>query len=898
MNADHVEPPSRAYRVDAANGLEAVPREFRRERCPELSDSATFSQYFRARIHGLRESIIVREVDDRGCPRCPLGASSALLAVAVCLLLASLLGHAWAVLGFCVIVAVAAYGKIRHRGLLVGSASALVANTLFAPRILGSATDASAWVWVALWCTEGLLINWLVVEILRGIGPGPATGESAEARVDGPPLIPTDLLVESSTQSLERFRLMVESIVDHAIVMLGPDGRVTSWNLGAERIFQYSAREVLGQSVSLFYLPADVRSGTPHGDLQAALAHGNWEFEGWRRRRDESRLWAHVGITPMRNPAGTFLGFATVVRDCTERRRAEESVRQARDELEIRVRDRTAELAAANQALQAEVRERVQAQEVLLKQSGVLRSILDSVGDAIVVVEGLDRPLTFNPAARELFGVEREPTSLAEWLSLVRFGVGASDSDPAAREHGPFERALRGEEFDDLELVVRRPRSDRVRWVQANARPLRDRDGRDRGAVVAFRDVTERRRHLQEVKLAKEAAESASTAKDRFLAMLSHELRTPLTPVLLGASELLDRPDVSPEARSTLAMMDRNARLEARLIDDLLDLTRATSGHLHLSLASIDMHRVIEDAIEICRAAIAEAGLEVTLDLDARDHYVQGDATRLQQVFWNLVKNATKFTPPGGKITIRTRSMTSDLAAGGSTFRAEVTDTGLGIEGDRLARIFNAFEERDERRRRIPGGLGLGLAISRSVILAHGGSLTAASEGANLGATFTVELAALPITGLEAPAGDDQGHQACPPALRILLVDDNRDTLQSLARLLEQSCHRVDPATSCREASRLARLANYDLLISDIDLPDGTGLEVIREMRRRSPTPGIAVSGFGSADDIDMSLKSGFAEHLVKPIDVRTLNAAIARVATKPPDRAPPASSAPRDLRR
>ena len=182
----------------------------------------------------------------------------------------------------------------------------------------------------------------------------------------------------------------------------------------------------------------------------------------------------------MRSPSGSHLGFATVIRDCTEKRRAEESIRQARDELEIRVRERTAELAAANEALQAEILERKQAQEVLLKQSCVLRSILDSIGDAIVVAEGLDRPLTFNPAARDLFGIEADSMSLAEWFSMVQFcGPGPSDSGPPPRVEGPFSRALRDGAFDDLELVVRRPRSDQMRWVQANARPLRDSDGKE-----------------------------------------------------------------------------------------------------------------------------------------------------------------------------------------------------------------------------------------------------------------------------------------------------------------------------------------------------------------------------------------------------------------------------------
>jgi nitrogen-specific signal transduction histidine kinase/DNA-binding response OmpR family regulator len=374
---------------------------------------------------------------------------------------------------------------------------------------------------------------------------------------------------------------------------------------------------------------------------------------------------------------------------------------------------------------------------------------------------------------------------------------------------------------------------------------------------------------------------AASRAKDQFLAILSHELRTPLTPILLATSDLLEQHDVRAEVRSTLAMIHRNAILEARLIDDLLDITRATTGRLSLSLACVDVHRVIQHAAEVCRAEITESQLLLNLQLSASGHWVSGDPARLQQVFWNLIKNAAKFTPPGGIITIRTWN-SAGHEEGNIHLLAEVSDTGIGIPSERLPRIFNAFERKAPEEQRRYGGLGLGLAISRSVIEAHGGRLTASSSGQNRGTTLTIEFVTLAdpnpnISTNEGPRASLVGPSATG-GLTILLIDDNRDTLNYVASLLRQRGHHVNPAYNLRTAKRLAEANTYDLVISDIELPDGSGLELMRELTLRQPTPGIALSGFGTADDLAMSLQAGFAEHLTKPIDFRKLEEAICRV--------------------
>ena len=500
------------------------------------------------------------------------------------------------------------------------------------------------------------------------------------------------MLMESSGQSQERLRLMVESIGEYAIVMLTPDGRVASWNVGAERILGYRAEEILGRNHAEFYVPEDVLCRVPERHVEMSKAKGTFEAEGWRRRKDDTRVWVHVGLSPMRSPSGSLLGFATVVRDMTAKRRAEESLRQAHDDLEARVRDRTVELAAANDALHAEVNDRIQAEAVLQQQSLVLRSILDSIGDAVIVAEDDGKPLTFNAAARALFGIGNDSLTLAQWLDLEILQIVNIEEPSAAMSIGkrPLALALHGEQVDDLELIVRLPGSERVRWLLANARALQHPISGSKGAVVAFRDITERRRDAEELGAAKEAAEAASHAKDQFLAILSHELRTPLTPILLATSDLLEQDDLRAEIRPPLAMIDRNAKLEARLIDDLLDITRATTGRLTLSLACVDVHRVIQHAAEVCHAEITKSQLVLNLQMSAADHYVTGDPARLQQVFWNLIKNAAKFTPPGGIITIRTWN-SSGQEGGAIHLLADVSDTGIGIDADRLPRIFNVF---------------------------------------------------------------------------------------------------------------------------------------------------------------------------------------------------------------
>jgi signal transduction histidine kinase/CheY-like chemotaxis protein len=366
---------------------------------------------------------------------------------------------------------------------------------------------------------------------------------------------------------------------------------------------------------------------------------------------------------------------------------------------------------------------------------------------------------------------------------------------------------------------------------------------------------------------------AANAAKDQFLALLSHELRSPLSPVIAMVGELEAEVPDSPPVREALEVVRRNVELEARLIDDLLDVTRISKGKLQLSFETISIHQILQRAYEICRSEIEAKNLEVKFQLRASDAYVEGDPARLQQVFWNLIKNSVKFTPEQGRITIETLNPTPDK------IEARVIDTGIGIEQEKIDKIFNAFEQGSDITRRF-GGLGLGLAISKALIDAHGGKILVQSAGKDKGATFSVELnTVLTPIGQDGEGQDQQIDREPKPAVpkhrRVLLVDDHHDTCIGMKRMLERHGYKITVAHSAEQAVEKVRSEDFDLLISDIGLPDRSGYELMREVRLKKDLPGIALSGFGSEQDISQAREAGFSEHLTKPINFERLEKTI-----------------------
>ena len=363
--------------------------------------------------------------------------------------------------------------------------------------------------------------------------------------------------------------------------------------------------------------------------------------------------------------------------------------------------------------------------------------------------------------------------------------------------------------------------------------------------------------------------EAASQAKDDFLAALSHELRTPLTPVLALVSVLRTDPRLPEDLRGDIETIQRNITLEARLIDDLLDLTRITRGKLELRWETVEIRPVLAHAsATVCHGAPA-AGVDCRISLAPGIHHVLGDSARLTQIFWNLLSNAVKFTPRGGQVLLQSRVEGED---GSQRLVVEIIDSGMGIAPELLPHIFSAFEQGGVGTTRRFGGLGLGLAIARFLVELHRGTLEAESEGLGKGATFTVTLplAAAPVAEPLPLAASPAEAVRRGPA-RLLLVEDHLDTARIFARLLGRAGFTVALAHTVADALAAAAAEPMDLVVSDLGLPDGTGLDLMRQLRARHEIPGIALSGFGMEEDVRRTMEAGFAAHLTKPVDFERL---------------------------
>ncbi len=436
---------------------------------------------------------------------------------------------------------------------------------------------------------------------------------------------------------------------------------------------------------------------------------------------------------------------------------------------------------------------------------------------------------------------------------------------PLLKMHGQFEEiylSLRAGNGDDIPVLM-----------NANTR---QEDGRALHDCVLVR-VRQRLQFETTLLTERKKAQAANKAKDDFLAALSHELRTPLNPILMLATEMSLDQTLPPEARAHAGIIRRNAELEARLMDDLLDLTRIAHGKINLVKSIVSLHDLLTHTEDIAQADCTAKGLRLTFAKAAMEHHMECDFARMQQVFWNLVKNAIKFTPEGGSVHVITRQP----APGHITI--SVTDTGIGIPADVLPHIFEAFNQGSITTHQF-GGLGLGLAIVKSIVELHGGTIAVTSAGAGQGTTFTVGFSTCPppvTLPLKSVTESSQtSSTASGPSLRLLLVEDHDSTREVLARILRRSGHDVHAARTAAEALRLTEeIAGFHVVISDIGLPDQSGLELMRQLRDRHGLPGIALSGYGMEEDLKNARAAGFFAHLVKPLAIDQLHDLLSQLA-------------------
>lgn len=625
---------------------------------------------------------------------------------------------------------------------------------------------------------------------------------------------------DSTQQEVEQhFTELVAGVEDHAIFLLDPNGIIKSWNAGARRIKGYEAEEIIGQPFTRFYTKEAIDSGWPQEELRQAAASGRLQDEGWRICKDGRRIWANVVITALRGPNRELQGYLKITRDLTERRQAEDKLRQSEERL---------------------------------------RLMIESVRDyAIFMLDAEGRVATWNLGAERIKGYTASEI-IGQHLSIFYSSEDIASGKPT-RE---LEAAVRDGRAEDEGWRVRKDRSQF--WANVILTPLYDDAGKLRGFAKITRDMTEKRR-VEELQL-------ADRHKNEFLAMLAHELRNPLAPIRNGIEFLKLISAGQTEVFETTVMMERQIVHLVRLVDDLLDVSRIVTGKIHLERERVDVNTVVERAIEEIQPYIDSRGHELMLTRPARSIVVQGDMVRLSQVISNLLSNAAKYTDQPSQIWL-------SIEPHEESVEIRIRDSGLGMTQEELSRVFKLFEQADNSVGRARGGLGIGLTLVKRLVEMHGGSVTATSAGHNQGTEVVVRLPLASKDSIEnADASDASGspkrRRLFARTARILVVDDNVDAAISVERLLRTWGHEVQTAFNGPSGIEKARAFQPHMVLLDIGMPGMSGYEVARALRADPECQGIiitALTGYGQADDLRRSREAGFHFHLTKPPDPAAL---------------------------
>jgi PAS domain S-box-containing protein len=615
---------------------------------------------------------------------------------------------------------------------------------------------------------------------------------------------------------------IVESSED-AIISKDLDGIISSWNKGAQRIFGYSAEEVLGQPITIL-VPQD------RYEKEVNILHRIREgqsieyFETVRQRKDGSLIDVSLSISPIKDEAGVIVGASTIARDISEQKRRE-------------------------------------------KESHFQSYLLGAVEQAVIATDLEGKILFWNSFAERLYGWSAAEAIGANVLELVP----ASGMQEVAAEI--LSRIRKGESWSGEFSVKRKDGS--VFPALVTDSPIFDSKGELIGVIGISIDITDRKRAeeertklLESEREARSEAEQANRLKDQFLATLSHELRNPLN-VILGYSEVLLRSKEGKESefvKRAAETLRRNALAQSQLVSDLLDLSRLHMGKLALNKEPISLTTTIKNAVDTVRVEAGVKDIELIIDVPEEPLYIYGDPLRMEQVIWNLLNNAVKFTPLGGAVTTRLRSEGREAVL-------TVEDTGQGIEPAFLPHVFEMFRQADATSSRQHGGMGIGLALVQQLVQLQDGSISLFSEGQGKGAEFTLRLP-LSNQGRDIIKASIEIQPGALDHMRILVVDDSLDTVDMLRRLFEMDGAEVNTARGGAEALEILSREKFDVILSDISMPGMDGFELLRRLRKlpeNENVPVLALTGFGRAEDVERAIAEGFFSHVTKPIDLAEL---------------------------
>jgi PAS domain S-box-containing protein len=632
------------------------------------------------------------------------------------------------------------------------------------------------------------------------------------------------------------FRLIVESVSTYSIFAINLEGRILSWNKGSELLFGYTEERIIGKDFTLLYTPEDRRQGEPEREMEKARSDGEIGKarevgkELWHVREDGSRLWVSSSLNPLNDAAGNLIGYVKVTVDATERKQAEYALKEG--EAEFRA---IFEMAGTGKA------------EADLSTGRILR-----VNQKLCEITGYSAEELTRMTIQELIRPEDWKKDLSTFQHMARKNA----------EYA-FEKRYRRKDGGDV-------------WAHVNVVALYDDKGNPTRLIASVEEITgrkqaeaEREEALTRERMARSESEDASRSKDEFIAMVSHELRSPLN-AILGWTRILrqGRPDEELYHRAT-EIIERSARMQSQLIEDLMDTARMVRGKLKLEVRPVNLMTVIEKAMDIVRPATDAKGIVIEAKLDRDAGQITGDPDRLQQVVWNLLSNAVKFTNEGGRVEVILRRVDPCV-------EIIVRDTGCGISREFLPQVFERYHQADASGGRRKGGLGLGLALVRQLVEMHGGSVMAESAGEGEGATFTVKLPVRAIYTADSERAAQSVSQAKSLAgVWAIVVDDEANARELITSVLESYGARVTAFSSAGETldHLMAHSTSQpDVLVCDLAMPGEDGFSLIHKLRewertRPSVIPAVALTAFGRAEDRTRALYAGFQMHITKPVE-------------------------------